>query len=201
MIGNRMREVGKKALILILGGVRGGKSAFAQTLAAEHGGSVTFVATAEARDEEMRLRIEDHRRARPASWRTIEAPLNPAAALAEAPPAEVTVLDCLTLLVSNLLLRDESPEEAQQAVDGEVEALLRVFEAGSGSLIIVSNEVGMGVVPPYELGRLYRDLLGWANQRIAQSASEVYWMLAGLPIEVKASGLARNWKGYHVENQ
>jgi adenosylcobinamide kinase/adenosylcobinamide-phosphate guanylyltransferase len=201
MIGNRMREVGKKALILILGGVRGGKSAFAQTLAAEHGGSVTFVATAEARDEEMRLRIEDHRRARPASWRTIEAPLNPAAALAEAPPAEVTVLDCLTLLVSNLLLRDESPEAAQQAVDGEVEALLRVFEAGSGSLIIVSNEVGMGVVPPYELGRLYRDLLGWANQRIAQSASEVYWMLAGLPIEVKASGLARNWKGYHVENQ
>jgi adenosylcobinamide kinase/adenosylcobinamide-phosphate guanylyltransferase len=201
MIGNRMREVGKKALILILGGVRGGKSAFAQTLAAEHGGSVTFVATAEARDEEMERRIEDHRRARPASWRTIEAPLNPAAALAEAPPAEVTVLDCLTLLVSNLLLRDESPEEAQQAVDGEVEALLRVFEAGSGSLIIVSNEVGMGVVPPYELGRLYRDLLGWANQRIAQSASEVYWMLAGLPIEVKASGLARNWKGYHVENQ
>jgi adenosylcobinamide kinase/adenosylcobinamide-phosphate guanylyltransferase len=201
MIGNRMREVGKKALILILGGVRGGKSAFAQTLAAEHGGSVTFVATAEARDEEMRLRIEDHRRARPASWRTIEAPLNPAAALAEAPPAEVTVLDCLTLLVSNLLLRDESPEAAQQAVDGEVEALLRVFEAGSGSLIMVSNEVGMGVVPPYELGRLYRDLLGWANQRIAQSASEVYWMLAGLPIEVKASGLARNWKGYHVENQ
>ena len=201
MIGNRMREVGKKALILILGGVRGGKSAFAQTLAAEHGGSVTFVATAEARDEEMERRIEDHRRARPASWRTIEAPLNPAAALAEAPPAEVTVLDCLTLLVSNLLLRDESPEAAQQAVDGEVEALLRVFEAGSGSLIIVSNEVGMGVVPPYELGRLYRDLLGWANQRIAQSASEVYWMLAGLPIEVKASGLARNWKGYHVENQ
>jgi len=201
MIGNRMREVGKKALILILGGVRGGKSAFAQTLAAEHGGSVTFVATAEARDEEMERRIEDHRRARPASWRTIEAPLNPAAALAEAPPAEVTVLDCLTLLVSNLLLRDESPEAAQQAVDGEVEALLRVFEAGSGSLIMVSNEVGMGVVPPYELGRLYRDLLGWANQRIAQSASEVYWMLAGLPIEVKASGLARNWKGYHVENQ
>ncbi len=201
MIGSRMREARKKALILILGGVRGGKSAFAQELAVESGGSVTFVATAEARDEEMRLRIEDHRQSRPATWRTIEAPLNPAAALAEAPPADVVVLDCLTLLVSNLLLQDENPEAAQQAVDNEVEALLRVFEAGSGSLIIVSNEVGMGVVPPYELGRLYRDLLGWANQRLAQSASEVYWMLAGLPIEVKASGLARNRKGYHVENQ
>ncbi len=201
MIGSSMGETGQKSLILILGGVRGGKSAFAQALAAEHGGSVTFVATAEARDEEMRLRIEDHRQSRPASWRTIEAPLNPAAALAEAPPADVVVLDCLTLLVSNLLLQDENPEAAQQVVDHEVEALLRVSEAGSGSLIIVSNEVGMGVVPPYELGRLYRDLLGWANQRIARSATEVYWMLAGLPIEVKASGLAGNRKGYHVENQ
>lgn len=178
-----------RELIMILGGARGGKSSFALSLAASRGGSVTFVATAEARDEEMRLRIDEHRCSRPASWRTVEAPLEPAAALCQSPPSDIVVLDCLTLLVSNLLLQDEDPSAAERAVDREVEGLLRFYQANLASLIIVSNEVGMGVVPPYELGRVYRDLLGRANQRLAQAADKLYWMLAGLPIEVKASGL------------
>ena len=180
-----------KELILILGGVRGGKSSFALSLAARTNAPVTFVATAQAGDEEMRRRIEEHRRSRPQSWQTIEASLHPAAALRSASPAGVVVLDCLTLLVSNLLLAHEDlPDAAQQAVDAEVAALLRAYADGAATFIIVSNEVGMGVVPPYELGRVYRDLLGRANHQIARAADRVYWMLAGLPIEVKASGIA-----------
>jgi adenosylcobinamide kinase/adenosylcobinamide-phosphate guanylyltransferase len=189
-----------KELILILGGVRAGKSSFAHRLACELGGPVTFVATAEAGDEEMRRRIEEHKRGRPSSWRTLEASLQPSAALQQSALAGVVVLDCLTLLVSNLLLQDGDPSAAQQRVEQEVTRLLSVFAAGEASFIIVSNEVGMGVVPPYELGRVYRDLLGEANRRLAQAADRVYWMVAGLPVEIKASGLAGRGEGIGVED-
>ena len=190
-----------KELILILGGARGGKSSFAQALVAKRGGSATFIATAQAGDEEMRLRIEEHRRSRPAAWRTIEEPLRPSLALATSAPAETILLDCLTLLVSNILLQDEDAAAAACNVDQEVEDLLRAYAAGPATLIVVSNEVGLGVVPAYELGRTYRDLLGRANQRFAQAADRVYWMLAGLPLEVKASGIAEQWKESRVENE
>jgi adenosylcobinamide kinase/adenosylcobinamide-phosphate guanylyltransferase len=185
-----------KELVLILGGVRGGKSSFAQSLARSMSDSVTYIAPAEAGDEEMHRRIEEHRRSRPQSWRTIEEPLHPASELVSAPKAEIVLLDCLTLLVSNLLLaNEESPADAEQAVDTEIAALLRAYEDGAATFILVSNEVGMGVVPPYQLGRVYRDLLGQANQRVARAADRVYWMLSGLPIEVKASGIAQNTHG------
>ena len=190
------RPARRKELILILGGVRGGKSSFAQSLARSMSESVTYIAPAEAGDEEMRRRIDEHRRSRPQSWRTIEEPLHPASALLSAPETEVVVLDCMTLLASNLLLaNEESAAAAEQAVDAEVTALLQAYEKGAATFIIVSNEVGMGVVPPYELGRVYRDLLGRANQRVARAADRVYWMLSGLPIEVKASGIAENTPG------
>ena len=183
-----------KELTLILGGVRSGKSAFAVSLAKKMGDRVVFVATAEAGDEEMRRRIEQHRRARPPGWRTLEAPAGVGEALqAEMRRAEVVIVDCLTLLVANVMAeeRDSGPRAAAR-VAGEVGSLLERFADGTASMIVVSNEVGMGVVPAYASGRQYRDLLGTANQLIARVADRVYWMVGGLPVEVKASGMAES---------
>jgi len=185
-----------RQLVLITGGARSGKSAFAQKLAAELGRRVTFVATAEARDEEMRRRIEQHRRARPAHWRTVEAPLRAAEAVAaEIPRADVILLDCLGLLIANLM-DDRSPDCGEQDDEFEqaVSELLQAYETGSASLVVVTNEVGMGVVPAYPLGRAFRDCLGRANQVIARSADRVYFIVAGMPVELKASGLACTWE-------
>jgi adenosylcobinamide kinase/adenosylcobinamide-phosphate guanylyltransferase len=181
---------GGKQLCVVLGGVRSGKSAFALSLAARLGERVTFVATAEAGDEEMRERIERHRQCRPEAWRTVEAPLDVARAVAAA-DSDVVVVDCLGLLAANLMARAQATGgSADHLMESQVAGLLDAYHRGSASVIVVSNEVGMGVVPPYPSGREFRDLLGRANQRVAQAADRVYWMLAGLPVEVKASGLA-----------
>lgn len=182
-------------LILVLGGARSGKTTFAQQLGRELGGeNVLFVATAEARDDEMAARIASHRQSRPASWCTLEAPLDVAAVLAQqADAARVVLIDCLSLLVSNVILAlGEEPDAAaaQAAVMSEVEGILRVQRAATAAFIIVSNEVGLGLVPPYPLGRLYRDLLGLANQAVAAQASRVYLMVAGIPLDLRA--LARS---------
>ncbi|MBN1178156.1 MAG: bifunctional adenosylcobinamide kinase/adenosylcobinamide-phosphate guanylyltransferase [Anaerolineae bacterium] len=190
-----------RELILILGGARSGKSSYAERLAPQIGERVLYVATAEARDVEMAARIAVHRAARPATWRTVEAPsgVGPAvqAALAAA-PADVVLLDCLTLLVSNRILAglseadlDNVDERAAQArVEAEVDGLLEAFHTTDVPWIVVSNEVGLGLVPPYPVGRVYRDLLGWANQRLAAAAGRVYLLVAGLPVDVKALSAA-----------
>ena len=185
-----------KSLTLILGGARGGKSAFAQALAARRSERVTFLATAEAGDEEMRARIEQHRVSRPGHWLTIESPSCVAEAASKAArQSEVILLDCLALLVSNLLLAEgEDYAAAEARVDRELADLLAAYQAGAASLIVVSNEVGMGVVPAYPLGRVYRDLLGRANAQLARAADEVYVMVAGLAMEIKASGIAIAWE-------
>ena len=172
-------------LTLILGGARSGKSDFAQALARQRGGdAVLFVATAEARDEEMRARIEAHRARRPAAWQTVEAPCEIARALENGRgAARAVVVDCLTLLVSNVLLANEGGAEAE--LIREVDALIAWQRAHSAEMIVVSNEVGLGIVPEHPLGRVYRDLLGLINQRVARQADEVYWMVAGLPVDVK----------------
>ncbi len=176
--------MGRKKLILILGGARAGKSLFAQELAKSLGEKVIFVATAEALDEEMRERIEKHRQARPKSWRTLEAPKELAKNLKrELREEEVVVIDCLTLLLSNLM-REKG--EAREKIRQEIEELLDLFERSKASFIFVSNEVGMGIVPEYELGRKYRDLLGEVNQFLARRADKVYFLLAGLPLELKS---------------
>lgn len=177
-------------LILILGGARSGKSSYAEKLAWELGGAdVLYIATAQAFDDEMRARIAAHQAGRPAGWRTLEAPSLASAALAEAAgPARVVLLDCMTLLASNaiLALGDEPPaRDAESAVDGEVSALLAAQRGGAATWIIVSNEVGLGLVPPYPLGRAYRDALGRANQRLAAAADRVLLMVAGLPLHLK----------------
>jgi len=183
-------RAGRGELMLVLGGVRSGKSAFAVVLAARSGERVTFVATAEAGDEEMRERIERHRLRRPEDWHTLEAPVKVGQAVLAA-GAEVVVIDCLGLLAANVMARAEvSGDSAEGLMESEISELLDAYDRAGATLIIVSNEVGMGVVPPYPSGRQFRDLLGRANQRLAQAADRVYWMVAGLPIEVKASGLA-----------
>lgn len=175
-------------LILILGGARSGKSAYAERLAQERGGPVLFVATAAAGDEEMAGRIAVHRAARPAAWRTLEAQQDVAAAVAASGVGDATiVLDCLTLLVSNLLLAHEAEGEegVGRRVDAEIDALLALIDAEAVTWIVVSNEVGMGLVPPYPLGRQYRDLLGRVNARVAARAERAYLLVAGLPLDLK----------------
>jgi adenosylcobinamide kinase/adenosylcobinamide-phosphate guanylyltransferase len=185
-------------LILVLGGARSGKSDYAQALAQTIGGNhVLFVATAEARDEEMDQRIAAHRQSRPAAWQTLEAPLNVGAAIHQRDSdAAVVLVDCLTLLVSNTLLtlaEAPNPVRAERAVQEEVKALLQACTTGTATFIMVSNEVGLGLVPDNALGRLYRDLLGKANQTLAAHADSVYLMVAGLAVDLKvlaASGRA-----------
>jgi adenosylcobinamide kinase/adenosylcobinamide-phosphate guanylyltransferase len=175
-------------LILILGGARSGKSSYAERLATEMGGRVIYIATAEAKDEEMKARIQTHRLNRPDSWYTLEAPHNVAAALSGIDyHPDALLLDCLTLLVSNILLSLESkpPAAIEAAVQAEIEALLAAQQSLVVPLIVVSNEVGLGLVPPYPLGRVYRDLLGRANQQLAALAQQVVFMVAGIPMIVK----------------
>jgi adenosylcobinamide kinase/adenosylcobinamide-phosphate guanylyltransferase len=181
-------------LVLILGGARGGKSDFAEELANELSRDVLYVATAEARDGEMRARIAAHRAARPRCWHTMEAPLGVGRALGTVPTPDLALLDCLTLLVSNLLgsLAGEDPyadgsyDRVKAALDRELVDLVNWQRESGAHLLVVSNEVGLGLVPPYPLGRAYRDLLGWANRRLARLAHEVYLVVAGIPVELKA---------------
>ena len=182
----------RHGLTFILGGARSGKSAHAQSLAGLRGENVLYVATAAPGDADMLARIEAHRRSRPAGWRTLEAPLNTAAAIDQcltAQPAQVVLLDCLTLLASNVLLQlPESAAEAQAAaaVLAEVDALLACRQRHAADWIIVSNEVGMGLVPPYPLGRLFRDALGRANQRLVSASDTTLLMVAGVPLVLKS---------------
>jgi adenosylcobinamide kinase/adenosylcobinamide-phosphate guanylyltransferase len=179
-------------LILLLGGARSGKSSTAERMAHERGGEeVLYIATAQAFDDEMRERIAKHQAERPHGWRTLEAPLAVAAqvmALSSLP--DVILLDCVTLLASNVLLALPDPENASQdaantAILDEISDLLALIQSSTAIWIVVSNEVGMGVVPPYKLGRLYRDALGAANQRLAAAADEVHLLVAGLTWRLK----------------
>ena len=188
-------------LMLILGGARSGKSTFAEKRAKELGGdSVLYVATSETKDEEMQQRVEKHRSERPSGWGTVEAPRNVAQAIRRERSAEkVILLDCMTFLVANHLMDAAAPEgdpfddpsadpfdaKIEADVLAEVEALVAYIQDAEVEMLVVSNEVGLGVVPPYELGRAYRDILGRANQILARYADEVQLLVAGIPMKVK----------------
>lgn len=179
-------------LTLILGGARSGKSTFAEDLAARSGNTVTYIATAQALDDEMRARIAVHRQNRPSAWETREIPRKVGSALLEQPPKNgVILLDCITLLVSNIILQAAGSSEddvdeaaAAAAVEQEIEMLLKAIHHIPARWILVSNEVGLGLVPPYPLGRIYRDLLGRVNQRLASQAAQVIFMIAGMPLRL-----------------
>lgn len=185
-------------MVLIIGGARSGKSAFAQSLAAGAGGEVCFIATAEAKDAEMRHRIRRHRLSRPEEWETLE--LQGGTRLGRFPADDrVVIFDCLTVYLSNLMAvhgLDRLGEGEDLAPENEVErkaervaeealSMLGELRRRSRVLIVVSNEVGMGLVPPFRLGRLFRDLAGRINQKLAEEADEVYLVAAGLPLCLK----------------
>jgi adenosylcobinamide kinase/adenosylcobinamide-phosphate guanylyltransferase len=176
-------------LILLLGGARGGKSAYAQRLAEDaaraSGAPVCFIATAQGLDEDMTARIAKHRADRPTHWRTIEEPCQIDEALKEAGDAAIVIVDCLTLFVSNWLMRHEDEHECEQFVSRVTREFLEVAVAQQQTIICVSNEVGLGIVPDTRMGRVFRDVLGRVNQDFAAAADEVYLLFAGLPLRLK----------------
>jgi adenosylcobinamide kinase / adenosylcobinamide-phosphate guanylyltransferase len=178
-------------LTLILGGARSGKSTYAEKLALRSGGRIAYIATAQALDHEMEQRIANHQSNRPGDWETRELPIMVGEALLADPPlSDVVLVDCLTLLVSNILMQVNGSEsevnevKAIQLVKQEVDNLIKAIQKIPAEWIVVSNEVGLGLVPPYPLGRIYRDLLGWSNQRLASQAKTVTFMIAGIPMRL-----------------
>jgi adenosyl cobinamide kinase/adenosyl cobinamide phosphate guanylyltransferase len=170
------------ALTFLLGGARSGKSALAVRLASEWGGAVVFAATAERRDDpEMDARIEAHAAERPPEWDTVEAPLDLGAVVASAAPDACLVVDCLTLWVANALETGWSDAETEAAAA----ELARLAAARNAPTIVVSNEVGLGVVPDTPLGRRYRDVLGRVNAGIAAEADRALLVVAGRALELR----------------
>lgn len=176
-------------IILVTGGARSGKSTFAETLARRAGDRVAYVATAEIWDREMAERVELHQNRRPVQWRTYEAPRQAEKAIEAATShAETILFDCLTVYLSNCLLalpEGEEPRRRQSSVLEAVEQLILAARRFSGTVIFVTNEVGDGIVPDNALSREFRDLAGLANQKVAKAADEVYWVVCGLPVEIK----------------
>ena len=179
-----MQNPHRNSVTFVLGGVRSGKSRFALNLASRTD-SVTFVATARPLDDEMRRKIERHRRERPAHWRTWEEPLKLDEAIAASEGAsQLIIIDCLTLFAANLL---EAHGENCAAISANIDALCLALRNTNRRVVLVSNEVGSGIVPAYAAGRRFRDLLGELNQRVAAVANNVVLMVAGLPMWIKGS--------------
>lgn len=165
-------------MVLLLGGARSGKSASAVRLASDSGAPVTFIATAQAGDDEMAERIRRHREVRPAAWRTLEAPLDLLGAVQAAARGDFLIIDCLTLWVSNLLGQGASATDVDTPAAAIVEALR------GRRCVVVTNEVGLGIVPVNELARHFRDVLGSVNVRFAASADRALLMFAGRAIDL-----------------
>ena len=166
------------ALSLVIGGARSGKSAFAERMIFASGRPRRYIATAEAWDDEMRARIDQHRSQRGSGWTTVEAPLDLPAALAAAQPDEVVLVDCATLWLTNHLLADHD-------IAAETGKLLAALAASAAPVVIVSNETGWGIVPENALARRFRDEQGRLNQRLAEAAALVVTVIAGLPLALK----------------
>jgi adenosylcobinamide kinase/adenosylcobinamide-phosphate guanylyltransferase len=174
---------------LITGGARSGKSRLAQELALKAGGPVLFVATAEAGDEEMKRRIEAHRKTRPTNWTSLEVTTRIGRNItSNIGRSQTVIIDCITLLINNIFQQHKEVVDAlklEKAVEAEIKELINCMERSNARFIIVTNEVGLGIVPVDRISRLYRDLLGKANQMLAEHVDEVILMVAGIPITIK----------------
>jgi adenosylcobinamide kinase/adenosylcobinamide-phosphate guanylyltransferase len=187
-------------IVLVTGGARSGKSCFAEQIAGNLGARVAYVATAEIGDAEMTARIARHRAQRPLSWQTIEAPFDLLHGIAGMDPTvEVVLVDCLTIWCANRLLRLgeaadaawwESVESLTQTLTDEVRALMQLARQATWHLMLVTNEVGAGIVPSTPLGRAFRDLLGALTQRVASEADAVFLVVAGLGMDIKARAVS-----------
>ncbi len=166
---------------LIIGGAKSGKSSFALRLCSSMKGKKIFVATAVATDSEMEEKIKRHRKERGKEWITIEEPVDIAEIIERFDSKETVILvDCLTFWLNNLFMKKENVEE-------RIEKLIRILSGIKGNVVIVSNEVGMGIVPADEISRKYRELLGLLNQKIAHLAEKVVFMICGIPVLIKPS--------------
>lgn len=181
-------------IIFITGGARSGKSRFAEGTARRIGGRAVYIATAAITDDEMRDRIERHRKGRPADWETREAWRGLDGILMESAGAGCVLLDCVTNMVGNIMMETdhvwenisiEKAERVEADILAEIGRFITAARSFEGTVIAVSNELGMGLVPPYPLGRYFRDFAGRANQHIAEAADEVYFMVAGIPLRIK----------------
>lgn len=182
----------------VLGGVRSGKSRFAQRIASGFG-SVIFIATAKPSDPEMELRIARHRQSRPAAWQTLEVPVDLDMAVAGLEDAnQLAVIDCLTVYLANVMSKAQGTESL---IKEHTERLCSALQDTKASIIVVSNEVGSGVHPPTATGRLYCDLLGELNQRVAALADNVVLMVAGIPVPVKGSVPAVVPSSYEIDHE
>lgn len=184
---------GSSHLILVTGGARSGKSSLAESLALEKGGPTAYIATSRIEDGEMADRVRRHQDRRPQDWITIEAPWDLAGALPMLPDGTRTVIvDCLGVFVSNLLLKyagdgDPTAREVETQILNTIQSFLEAQAVVPVTMIVVTNETGLGVVPPSALGRAFRDYLGWANQMVARAADQVYLVVAGTPLLIKGS--------------
>jgi adenosylcobinamide kinase / adenosylcobinamide-phosphate guanylyltransferase len=179
-----MRKSHRNSVTLVLGGVRSGKSRFALELASK-APNVTFVATARVSDDEMRVKIERHRAERPAHWKTREEPLKLAELIGGMGACdELVLVDCLTLFAANLM---EAHDQDGLALLAATKDLISALRNAKCRVVLVSNEVGSGIVPAYASGRQFRDMLGELNQQVAAIAARVILMIAGLPLPIKGS--------------
>lgn len=177
-------------LVFVTGGARSGKTGFAMSLAEKaynvNGGGLVYLATATAGDAEMEERISRHKDERGAGWRTIEEPIDIAGALVSLGQDRGTVvLDCLTLWLSNLMMADDLGFES--VARAKAAELLYMLKDADGTVIVVSNEVGLGIVPDNPVARRFRDVAGWVNRTLAESADEAYLVVAGMPIKIKGA--------------
>jgi len=171
-----------KKIIFITGGARSGKSRFAQQIAKTFSGPKAYLATAQALDAEMKGRISRHKKSRPKAWRTLEEPVRIAEVLqSEGGNCSLILLDCLTLWLSNLMMAGWG----ERKILGAADRFLRAAREAPCSLILVSNEVGMGIVPENPTARMFRDLSGLIHQKVAREADEVYFLMGGLPWKMK----------------
>lgn len=182
-------------LILVTGGARSGKSTFAEEKAKEFGQNVLYVATSKSIDDEMKQRIAKHRVQRPAQWETLEEYKNLDVALVNITRnKDAVLLDCITIMVTNLMLDEcfdwdnltrDKVEEIEHLVEQQINKLINISKTAECPFILVTNEVGLGVVPPSAIGRDFRDIAGRMNQIIARAADEVYFCVSGIPMKVK----------------
>jgi len=172
-----------KEVVFVIGGCRSGKSRHALETASKVAGSrKIFIATCVPRDAEMQQRVDRHQKERGQDWQTLEAPVDLPQAVAESSrQSDVLLIDCLTLWISNLLLTIEDDE----IITERIFSLAQTLGSASCPVVLVSNEVGTGIVPENQLARRFRDLVGTANQTIAEQADKVVWMVAGIPVQIK----------------
>ena len=172
-----------KEIIFVIGGCRSGKSTYAmQTAERVPAEQKIFIATCVPRDDEMKRRVARHQKERSQNWVTVEAPLNlPEAIRQNSRSGDVILVDCLTLWVSNLLM--ETGDESK--IEETISQFINAIEKAAGPIVLVSNEVGAGIVPENALARQYRDIIGRVNQTVAKTAGRVIWMVAGIPVTVK----------------